>query len=169
MIHLIMLLEVIRRYLIVNLLEVILIYIFHLQNSKDKNNIRPISIKQFLSASFENDNFIIDNSELQVAKIVGFVESIEQHSTNLVYKINDGSGTVDCKFWTSKSTSATPNLNIRENTYVKIVGAPRNFDSRRELLIYDVRVVTDFNEVTNHLLDIILTHCQSTKPLVSVS
>jgi hypothetical protein len=59
-----------------------------------------------MEAVSENGTFSVNDKELHVVKIVGYVESVEEHTTNLEYRINDGTGVVDCKFWTAKDKSA---------------------------------------------------------------
>ena len=54
------------------------------------------------SAAVDDDNVKIDGCELLVARIMGNVESVEEHSTNLNYRINDGTGVIECKFWIEK-------------------------------------------------------------------
>jgi hypothetical protein len=46
---------------------------------------------------------------------------------------------------------------------VKIFGNPNEYEGRRNLVVFDIRAVTDFNEVTYHILDSQLTVLQNTK------
>lgn len=46
---------------------------------------------------------------------------------------------------------------------MKIFANPRDYEGKRELLIYDICVITDWNEVSYHLLDCMLTHLQHTR------
>jgi len=119
-----------------------------------------------------------------VVKIVGFIESIPENSTFVVYRVSDGTGVVESKYWTkpgdnnkvamisavpchddaqSKSRLTNHGLKHRENCYVKIFTNPRDFEGRRELLIYEIKLITDLNEITYHELDVILVHLQQTK------
>ena len=57
---------------------------------------------------------------------------------------------------------------------MRIIGSPRFFENKRVLHIYDIVVSRDGNELTHHLLDIVLTHLQNTKgplnqPVAAVS
>lgn len=54
----------------------------------------------------ENGSFFVDDKELHVVKLVGYVEQMDDHTTNTEYRINDGTGSVDCKFWTAKDKAA---------------------------------------------------------------
>ena len=65
-----------------------------------------ITLKQFNEAVSQNDAVQVDGQELFVAKVIGFVESTEVHSTNVTYRINDGTGVTECKIWIDKSGSS---------------------------------------------------------------
>jgi hypothetical protein len=58
----------------------------------------------------------------------------------------------------------------RDNSLVRVVGNLREYDSRVHVLVYDVVPIDDWNELTHHLLEVILTHLHATKgPIVSSS
>lgn len=52
---------------------------------------------------------------------------------------------------------------------MKVIGNVKAYDNKTHVLVYDASVVTDFNELTYHLLDVILVHCQQTKGPIPVS
>jgi hypothetical protein len=55
--------------------------------------------------SFREDGVVkVDNAELSTVKIVGSIDSLEEHSTNFNFKINDFSGVVDCKLYIEKES-----------------------------------------------------------------
>lgn len=64
-----------------------------------------MSIKQLQSATNEEDQNKIDGADLHTVVIMGMVESIEEHSTNVNFKINDGTGSVEGKLWNDKDSS----------------------------------------------------------------
>ena len=47
--------------------------------------------------------------------------------------------------------------------YVRIYGNAREYDSKREVIIYDICQISDFNEVSYHALDVVLTHHYNVK------
>ncbi|RYH17109.1 hypothetical protein EON65_29050 [archaeon] len=46
---------------------------------------------------------------------------------------------------------------------VKVVGNLREYEGKTHVLVYDVTPITDWNELTHHILETILTHCKNTK------
>lgn len=55
-------------------------------------------------------------------------------------------------------------MSIREGMTVKVVGNLREYEGKTHVLVYDVTPITDWNELTHHILETILTHCKNTKP-----
>lgn len=50
-------------------------------------------------------------------------------------------------------------LSFRENTYVRVVGHLKSFkENSRSLIAFGLSPVTDFNEITYHMLDVIHSH-----------
>jgi hypothetical protein len=54
----------------------------------------------------EDDIFRLDGAELYTVKIMGTIESVEEHSTNVNYRINDGTGAIECKLWNDKDSGS---------------------------------------------------------------
>ena len=48
----------------------------------------------------------------------------------------------------------------REGSMIRVVGNLRDYEGKKHLLVFDVFPVTDFNMLTHHILDVILTHCK---------
>ena len=77
------------------------------QGSKDRQSLLPVSVQQLQAAASEGDGFKIDDADIFTVKIIGLIESIEAHSTNINYKINDGTGSFECKLWIDKDSSGS--------------------------------------------------------------
>lgn len=79
------------------------------QSSRDKQTLMPVTVKQILSAVDEADGCFLDGGvELSSVKIMGTVMSVTSHSTNLIYVVNDGTGTIECKQWIDKDNAMNP-------------------------------------------------------------
>lgn len=57
----------------------------------------------------------------------------------------------------------------RDGTLTSVVGSLRDFENRAHVLVYCVSPVTNWNELTYHLLDVMLIHLQNTKGPIPVS
>jgi replication factor A2 len=99
--------------------------------------------------------------------LVGQIQSVATQSTNITYKIDDGTGVIDVKKWLDpelkqaiEDGSTTP---IAQDTYVRVWGKVKEFNSKRHVGATFVRPITDFNEVSYHFLQSTLVHLQMTR------
>jgi hypothetical protein len=103
----------------------------------------------------------VDNRELHKLQLVGSISQLLENSTNIIFMLNDSSGTIECKQWIEKESAKYKKLtNIKEGSMIRVVGDLRENEGKTQLLVYDVFLVTDFNQLTHHILDVILTHCK---------
>ena len=52
---------------------------------------------------------------------------------------------------------------------VRVIGNVREYEGKLHILAFDISLLSDWNELTYHTLDVILTHLQNTKGPVPVS
>lgn len=86
--------------------------LFLLKAQRDRQSFTPLTVKQIYSASNDqmgSDTFRIDQAEIAIIKIMGRVESVDEHSTNMSYRVNDGTGVLECKEWLEKDRAPTSN------------------------------------------------------------
>eukprot|EP00123_Amoebidium_parasiticum_P005613 comp16768_c0_seq1/m.15115 comp16768_c0_seq1/g.15115 ORF comp16768_c0_seq1/g.15115 comp16768_c0_seq1/m.15115 type:complete len:281 (-) comp16768_c0_seq1:570-1412(-) len=128
----------------------------------------PVSIKQVLQAQQDlgDDLFKIDGRSPNQVTFIGRIMSVQPQSTNVVYKIEDGTGQIDVKLWVDNDDNdaeAQKRAQWREGVYVRVVGQIRSFQETRSIVAYHIKTIQDFNEVTYHLLQTIHTHLTVTK------
>lgn len=127
----------------------------------------PVTLKQLSSSRGGDEVYRVDDVELHTVKLVGTISQFHDETTNYGFKINDGTGEIDCKKWKDNDSPSIFNA-LREGQTARVVGTIREFAGRSHLLVYSVAPVTNFNEVTHHILDVIFTHLQNTKGKVPV-
>jgi len=145
---------------------------------KERQSVIPITIKQLLSASWENDpsskTLRIDGIETKHVRILGMISKINHQSTTMSYEVNDGTGTIECKQFI-ESDGGLKNDKLRVGDYAKIHGVLKEFGGVKSIQIYGVtpldesnsRMIT--NESTCHFLEVIYIHLQHTRgPIKSV-
>jgi replication factor A2 len=134
------------------------------KKSRDKQSLLPVTVKQLLSAMSSEDGYKVDDVALTTLKLVGTLVAPQEHSTNLNFKLNDGSGTIECKQWIEKDAGAFSKLrSLREGLLVRVVGNLREYEGRTHVLVFDVTPISDWNELTYHILDVVFTHVQNTR------
>lgn len=144
------------------------------EKSADKKSrekaVLAVTIKQLIDAPADGDGIRVDGTEVSMVRLLGLVEHVEDHSTNKLYRIRDGTGVYDCKMWIEKDPSShLAESEIRPNTFVRVVGQIKEFAGTRHILLYNITPVVDWNELTHHMLEVILTHCQATKGPIPVN
>ncbi len=124
---------------------------FHnIQGSRDRQSLIPVTVKQIVTCDNIDDTFRIDGAELHMVKIVGTVLNLTEHATNFTYQVADSTGSIECKLWIDKETGAA--ARYEPNSLVKICGNLREYEGRKHVLVYDIKPVEDWNEITHHFL-----------------
>lgn len=102
------------------------------------------------------------------------MRNVSTQATNITYKLDDGTGTVEVKVWVEVDDSGMENSEkskpkVQENQYARVWGRLKQFNNKRHVGAVTVRQVTDFNEVSFHMLEATVVHLYHTKgPLGSV-
>ncbi|OCL07047.1 replication factor A2 [Glonium stellatum] len=136
--------------------------------SYSKDTLRPVTIKQVLEAQpmHQDGDFKIDGTEITQVTFVGQIRNISNQTTNITYKLDDGTGAIEVKQWIDSDASeaqiaARPKL--AENDYVRVWGKLRIYGSKRHVGAQIVRPVADFNEISYHLLEATVIHLHFTR------
>lgn len=130
-------------------------------------SLRPVTIKQIIDAepAYAGDaSFRIDGLDVKQVTIVGMVRSISPQTTNITYKIDDGTGVIEVKQWLdadkqqSEASSSGSTPTFREEDYVRVWGRLKSFSNKRHVGAHVIKPVRDFNEVNYHLLEATYVH-----------
>ncbi|KAM9307161.1 replication protein A 32 kDa subunit-like [Pholidichthys leucotaenia] len=124
-------------------------------------HVLPCTVSQLLAApQVCNDMFVICDHELNQVSILGAVKGFAQFVTTNQYAVDDMTGApMNVVQWVDTemhdpATSASP------GTYVKVIGSLRNFSGQRSLMAMSIRCITDPNEITSHMLEVVQAHMQ---------
>lgn len=123
----------------------------------NENSLIPITIKQWLQApnTQADGGNKIDNRTINQIQIVGSIRSMTPQATNTTYQIDDSTGVIDVKQWTSDKDQGPK---FQNGQYVRVVGRLNVFQERRTISAFKIFPITDFNEVTCHFLQVIEAH-----------
>ncbi|PGH13632.1 hypothetical protein AJ80_06264 [Polytolypa hystricis UAMH7299] len=154
-------------------------------NNEYKKTIRPVTIKQATEATqaHPDADFKIDGAEVAQICIVGQVRNISQLTTFITYKLDDGTGEIEAKYWlerdalhaanpggddamdttgggggsTTAKSSATSQIVV--GSYVKAWGKLATFNNRRNFTAHVIRPMkTNLNEFHCHFLEATAAH-----------
>ncbi|KAI9317716.1 hypothetical protein BX666DRAFT_1940160 [Dichotomocladium elegans] len=132
-----------------------------------EQTLRPITIKQLKNVVIQPDGtFKIDGVDVTQVTFVGVIRGVNELATNVSYQIEDGTDTVEVRRWvdhTETASDAQQRRELSELTYVRVYGRLNQFNNKVNCVAFAMRPITDFNELTYHLLDTIYTHVSFTK------
>lgn len=122
-----------------------------------------MTIKQIIDAepAYAGDaSFRIDGLDVKQVTIVGMVRAINPQTTNITYKIDDGTGVIEVKQWldADKTAEETATPAFAEEDYVRVWGRLKSFSNKRHVGAHVIKPVRDFNEVSYHLLEATYVH-----------
>ncbi|KAF2691285.1 replication protein A, subunit RPA32 [Lentithecium fluviatile CBS 122367] len=135
-----------------------------------QDSLRPVTIKQIRDAvSDSGDEFKIDGSKTSQITIVGQIRNIATQTTNITYKLDDGTGSIEVKQWNDADAMETSPLKARliEGAYCRAWGKLKDLGNRRHVNAQIVRPVDDMNEVSYHMLEATAVHLYITRGPIS--
>ncbi|KAF4513427.1 hypothetical protein G6O67_000700 [Ophiocordyceps sinensis] len=128
--------------------------------SYQDESLRPVTIKQVLEAeeAYSGADFKIDGSPVTQITFVGQVRSVNAQSTNMTFKIDDGTGQIEVKKWidADKHDEAEPGFDV--DSHVRVWGRLKSFSNKRHVGAHVIRPVANYNEVNYHLLEATYVH-----------
>ncbi|EFN58502.1 hypothetical protein CHLNCDRAFT_140549 [Chlorella variabilis] len=133
-----------------------------------QQTLRALTIKQLHDANStrQDDTLLLDGKEITNVTLVGKVLSTSESGLTFGLKIDDGTGKADVKIWISEDDSELEKqrrAEWRAGMYVRVHGHISNFGRTQDVLAFNIRTVTDHNEVTYHFLQCIFQHVHLTK------
>lgn len=101
---------------------------------------------------------------------VGQIRNITTQTTNITYKVDDGTGIIEAKQWIDNEASTSdqmdvdaPKMKLVENGYCRVWGRLKAFNNKRHVGAHVIRPITDYNEIHYHLLEATAVHLFFTK------
>ena len=130
------------------------------RKQKKKPGIVPITAAGILNATYQlgTDAFVLNEVPLHQVTLVGMISSVTENRTNLSFEINDFTGTVNVKRWLDQDENGEEyeEARFREDTYVRVFGYIKRFDeNKKHVVAFHMVPVTDFNEITMHMFEVI--------------
>ncbi|KAK3626859.1 Replication factor A protein 2 [Elasticomyces elasticus] len=137
------------------------------KRSYGKDTLRPVTIKQLLDAHHPHPDaeyFMVDGSEATQVTFVGQVRNISTQTTNVTYKLDDGTGIIEVKVWidadafNDEADPSNQKPKPAEQGYARVWGRLKAFNNKRHVGANIIRPIQDFNEIQYHLLEATAVH-----------
>ena len=127
----------------------------------DEQTLTPVTIRMVRRSNPDaGDGSLVlqDGRKVASVKIVGAVRNVEDHSTNVVYNIEDGTGLIEVKQWLDDNEcTALQELRqqtLQEHIYLKIVGQIKDYEGNKIIIANSIRPISSGNELTHHMLEV---------------
>ncbi|KAF9920910.1 replication factor A protein 2 [Linnemannia zychae] len=132
---------------------------------KSNHTLRPVTIKQVIAASQTqaDGDFKIDGQDIGQITLIAVVRNINRAATLSNYIIEDGTGVTEAKKYPSDYDDTEELNSIIEGTYVRIVGAIKNFNQKQYIQAHSIRLISNMNEITYHNLEVLCVHVSATR------
>lgn len=100
------------------------------------------------------------NMTFGMVTIVGIVRAIEHSSTKITYTLEDHTGRIEAHLWLEEGDALhAPNIVL--NTYARVFGSMRVQGGGKTIMLFKISPVDSPNEVTTHLLEVLMTRYKS--------
>lgn len=123
----------------------------------DRQSMLPVTCRMLATAQLQpDDHYAYDGLVLSQVSFVGLVESVQETETNSVYRINDGTASVEARIWITQDDSGYihgKRHEWREGAYVRVYGIVRSWQKQLSVVAYRIMLITDANEITFHFLE----------------
>lgn len=98
--------------------------------------------------------------EYKMITAVALVRNIDHSSTKITYTLEDVTGRINAHLWVEEGdTPQTSGIMI--NTYARVIGAVRQQNDTKSILIYKIQPVKGINEVNTHYLEVVNARYQA--------
>ncbi|KAK8550113.1 hypothetical protein V6N13_118643 [Hibiscus sabdariffa] len=137
---------------------------FSSSKNSDARCLLPLTVKQLndLSRGGESD-ISIEGVDVNNILLVGMVSKINNAVSECTFRVDDGTGWVECTKWVHEHVDSVEVDAISVGMYVRVYGQLKSLQSRRTVHTFSIRPVTDYNEIANHFIECIYVHLYNTK------
>jgi replication factor A2 len=112
-----------------------------------------------------DDTYTVNGKTIGKFVIYGMVKAKVEKTTSFTLTLDDGTGRIDATRWVDADESSAAQVqrqSITEGSYVCVNGVLKSFSEKRYMSAFNIRLVTDHNELTHHFMDVIFVNLQIT-------
>lgn len=134
--------------------------------SRDTQSLLPVTVKQINNALVSHDekiNVLIDGVDATNVTLLGIVCNKAERVTDVTFSLDDGTGRIDCNRWINEPLDTNEMEGILDGMYVRVHGHLKSFQGKRQLNVFSIRPVTDYNEIASHFIECVYVHVYNTR------
>ncbi|KAL6750163.1 hypothetical protein V8C86DRAFT_2820388 [Haematococcus lacustris] len=130
------------------------------KKSSGQDSLRYLTVLQIRKENENRDDegWWVDGVEVNTCTLVGRLTRVEENNTRALLSLNDGTGEIMVAMFLQDDDPellARQRATMRMGSYVRVYGHLQRFDGALQLKAYNIRSITDFNEITYHNLQVI--------------
>ncbi|GAB4820639.1 hypothetical protein N2152v2_007685 [Parachlorella kessleri] len=139
------------------------------RNSDTKDStLRALTVRQIYEAAQQtmDDQLTVDGKPVINITIVGKIVHVEEQQLMTLYTVDDGTGRVLAKYWTPNDDDdydRQRRAEYRVGVYVRVHGHVSSVGREKSMVAFNIRLISDHNEVTYHYLQCIFQHLHLTR------
>ncbi|XP_065174984.1 replication protein A 32 kDa subunit-B-like [Sycon ciliatum] len=122
-------------------------------------SLMPVTAAQLYAARHDEDgSFYVNERELNYVTFIGVVRTVEETSTTLSYSVDDMTGE-PMQVRKYIQDNETRRSECREGLFVRVAGHLRSYnETSRNVIAFVIQPVTEFNDITLHMLEVVHAH-----------
>ena len=98
-------------------------------------------------------------TDIAQLSLIGQILQVSSQTTNTTFKIDDGTGVMEVKQWVDGDAAPDSVREVhKEGEYIHVWGRLKDFNGKRHIGSHKIRPITDFNEISYHLLEATAVH-----------
>ena len=123
-----------------------------------------MTLKQITTAKppQDDEHLIINGQPMTQIKVMVQIKEIIKKKSWVEYTINDYTATLRAKQWRDEKENSSKQY-FAKDTWVEIIGKIVHFDGICTISIHSIRIVDDFNLITQHGLQVLCQYLEHTK------
>lgn len=124
----------------------------------------PVTARQIVNCQEPQgqSGVLIDGAEAGQVKVVARVMRVDPQATFVEVHVHDGTAPLEVRKWVERNDAGDiagdMEVKFREGQYVKLVGKLKYFQNQCTVQTHAIVPITDYNEVTYHLLEAMYVH-----------
>lgn len=133
----------------------------------------PMTLSMLINTEkTSDDQFEVDGEQINDIIIVGRVSDKDSHPTRTTFLLNDNTGSMKVNIY-NKEENVLPDYMAEfekvytNECYVKIFGSIRMFKDSKAIVGTHLHIIEDFDELTNHLLQVFTASCVRRKGILA--
>ena len=132
---------------------------------------KPLTVKMLKRAidarQTPDETLVVNGVPVHNLTVVGKIVGVESKSSYVLYKVDDSTGVCDVKVWSDQDGDQTAEP-IEVGAYVRVYGSVKTLANEHMIAAHTQQAVckiTDHNEVTFHMLEVVYAsgHAEKTK------